>query len=434
MKRIMFLLILVVGVASLLIASGSQEVEDNGLVELVIPHYKAGQNVGGKFFLPQVERFNALYEGTYRIVIEELPQDGYQDKMKLLAQMNKLPALIEGVGDTVWFEEYMLANDRVQDLKPWLDAHPQVKELLLDDALSYNTRDGKVVSLPLALARPIGLFYNNTMIHPSRPIGEMTHEEFLDMLKDEKIAFMTSENAWTTNLFYTSLIAAEPGGVEMLQNGVENKIYDFTGPIWIDATTNLQYVLQNYASSNTLGAAYADAANSFMSRNSAVIPNGPWMVGDFAAGSEDKWSNGFSGDQVSGDVYPGNFAIANVRGYNWWIPNGLPEKELEAALAFLEFMMSPAELEAFMLVEGGVVPKLTPSEDFLVRQKENPILVDLATTINEETRLAPLFGDVVPGSIANMEFGKLLPKLIDGTFTPQQFCEELTRKAAETRL
>ncbi|MBN2859128.1 MAG: carbohydrate ABC transporter substrate-binding protein [Sphaerochaetaceae bacterium] len=434
MKNIMILMVMVLGVSFLLVAAGSQEVEDNGMVELVIPHYKAGQNVGGKFFLPQVDRFNALYDGTYRIVIEELPQDGYQDKIKLLAQMNKLPALIEGVGDTVWFEDYMLANDRVQDLKPWLDTKPHVKGLLLDDALEYNTRDGKIVSLPLALARPIGLFYNNTMINPSKPIGEMTHEEFLDMLGDQKIAFMTSENAWTTNLFYTSLIAAEPGGVEMLQNGVEEKIYDYTGPIWREATTNLQKVLQDYASGNTLGAAYADAANSFMSRRSAVIPNGPWMVGDFAPDSEDKWSNGFSGDQVSGDVYPGNFAIANVRGYNWWIPNGLPERELEAALAFLEFMMSPDELEAFMLVEGGVVPKLTLSEDFLTKQKKNPILVDLATTINKDTRLAPLFGDVVPGSIGNMEFGKLLPKLIDGTFTPQQFCEELTLKAAETRL
>ena len=434
MKKIMLLILMVLSASVVLFAAGSREVEDNGLVELVIPHYKAGQNVGGKFFLPQVERFNAAYEGKYRIVIEELPQDGYQDKMKLLAQMDNLPALIEGVADTVWFEDFMLANDKVQDLKPWLDANPQVRELLLDDALEFNTRDGKIVSLPLALARPIGLFYNHTMIKPSKPIGEMTHKEFMATLKNEKIAFMTSENAWTTNLFYTSLLAAQPGGVEMLQNGVEKKIYDFTSPIWIKATTDLQYFLQNYASSNTLGAAYADAANSFMSKKSAVIPNGPWMVGDFATGSEDKWSNGFTGDQVSGDVYPGNFAIANVRGYNWWIPNGLPKGELEAALAFLEFMMRPTELEAFMLVEGGVVPKLTPSTEFLLKQKENPILVDLATTINKDTRLAPLFGDVVPGSIGNIEFGKLLPKLIDGTFTPTQFCAELTKKAAETRL
>ncbi len=434
MKKILFLMLMTLIASALLVAGGSQEVGDDGLVELVIPHYKAGQNVGGKFFLPQVDRFNTLYEGKYRIVIEELPQDGYNDKMKLLAQMGNLPALIEGVADTVWFDEFMLANDRVQDLKPWLDANPQVRALLLDDAVDFNTRDGKIVSLPLALARPIGLFYNNTMIDPARPIGEMTHQEFLETLGDERIAFMTSENAWTTNLFYTSLIAAQPGGVELLQSGVENKIYDFTGPIWIEATADLQYVLQTHASGNTLGAAYADAANAFMSRRSAVIPNGPWMVGDFATGAEDKWSNGFTGDQVSGDVYPGNFAIANVRGYNWWIPKGLPEGELEAALAFLEFIMRPAELEAFMLVEGGVVPKLEPSQEFLTKQQENPILADLAATVNEDTRMAPLFGDVVPGSIANIEWGKLLPKLIDNTFTPQQFCAELTKKAAETRL
>jgi raffinose/stachyose/melibiose transport system substrate-binding protein len=31
--------------------------------------------------------------------------------------------------------------------------------------------------------------------------------------------------------------------------------------------------------------------------------------------------------------------------------------------------------------------------------------------------------------VANTEFGKLLPKLIDGSFTPEQFCQELSVKA-----
>ena len=40
----------------------------------------------------------------------------------------------------------------------------------------------------------------------------------------------------------------------------------------------------------------------------------------------------------------------------------------------------------------------------------------------------------MPSSIANTEFGNLLPLLIDGTYTPEQFCQQLTTLAEETRL
>ena len=66
----------------------------DGVVSVTIPHYKTGENVGAIFFLPQVERFNALYEGKYHIEIEELTQDMYADKIQQLGQQNKLPVLI----------------------------------------------------------------------------------------------------------------------------------------------------------------------------------------------------------------------------------------------------------------------------------------------------------------------------------------------------
>ena len=47
------------------------------VIDITIPHYKTGENVGAKFFLPQVERFNELYSGKYHITVEELTQDMY---------------------------------------------------------------------------------------------------------------------------------------------------------------------------------------------------------------------------------------------------------------------------------------------------------------------------------------------------------------------
>lgn len=38
---------------------------------------------------------------------------------------------------------------------------------------------------------------------------------------------------------------------------------------------------------------------------------------------------------------------------------------------------------------------------------------------------------VIPASVANTEFGKLLPSLADGTCTPEQFAQWMSDKAAE---
>ena len=37
------------------------------VVEVTIPSYKTGENVGAVFFEPQVERFNEKYAGQYKI-------------------------------------------------------------------------------------------------------------------------------------------------------------------------------------------------------------------------------------------------------------------------------------------------------------------------------------------------------------------------------
>jgi len=429
-KTLMFVIILAFLCAgTMLFAGGESENAASGEVVLTIPHYKAGQNVGGKFFLPQVERFNKKYAGTYKLVIEEIPQDSYQGKIKQLAQQNKLPALIEGA-DKKWFQDVVIENGLFFDMADWFNSHKAVKDRAIQDSLDYiTTADGKITSFPLMVARPIGLFYNSTMVNFDKPVNEMTVDGFQKAMGDQKLAFMTAENAWTTSLFFTSIVVEE-GGAEMIWAGVKSPVSDYTTGIWVRSFEKLQDFLQNNASANTLGAAYADAANSFMSKNAAVIANGPWMMGDFASGSEDKWSNGFTGDQVTAAMYPGNMAIFNPTGYFWWVPNNISEEEKEAAMAFLEFIKSPEELEAFMLVEGGTAPNLTASSGYRAKLEENRLLNEMDKAVNADTVFVPLVLDVMPPSVASEDFGRLLPKLIDGTYTPLQFGQELSRKAA----
>lgn len=409
-----------------------------GVTEITFPTFLAGENVGAKFFLPEVERFNKKYEGKYKINIEEVPQASYAEKIKQLAQQNKLPAIVHSPGsggiDVQWFKNIVLKNNMAYDLKSFIDSHPKTKANYVPESLDFCTVDGKVICKPISVLKPVGLYYNNTMYKSDKSIKDQTMDEFINGLGSNKIAFQTAENAWTTGLFLTALIGNESGGAELLQKAADDKLYDYTDSSIVKAVGILQKVLQKNASSNTVGAAYADAANAFMSKSASIIFNGSWMTGDFASNASDKWSNGFTGDQVNSSIYPGNIAIANPSIYGeFWISNSATDKEKELAEAFFEFRDSQEEIEALILAEGGSAPSITYSQDFLNKQKENRILSELSDSMDKNTKYVVSIFDVMPSSVADTEFGKLLPKLIDNTLTPEQFCQQLTEKAQEAK-
>ena len=434
MKRFLLIALAITVCAAGVFASGAQsQGSAGGVIEVTIPHYKSGQNVGGLFFLPQVERFNQKYAGKYKLTIEELVQDMYGTRMQQLSQVGQLPALVEG-GPYEWLREFIIPGNRFVDLRDIMDNNPNIKAYMIPENLEYNTVNGKLFSLSYPVVRPIGVYYNPKLYQPSRSFAQMTWDQVSAEIGDNKIAFMTSENAWTTVLTLTSLIAKEPGGAAWLAAGANDnpRHTDFNNPIMIGAVTKLQQLLQKHASANTLGAAYADAANSFMSMRAAIIANGSWMIGDFAPDASSKWSNGFNGADVRGDVLPGNVAIGGPGiGYGWWIPNTAKAPEQELAKAFITFMLTQDELERYMIMEGGSAPRMTLSQNFKNELQKNRLMGEYSSAVNADTILAYNLGDVIPNSVFEMEIGRLLPLLISGTYTPAQFCQELSIKAME---
>ncbi len=431
MKKVFTVVLFLLGTI-FFVGCQKSEQESKEIVELVIPSYKTGQNVGAKFFKPQVERFNEKYAGIYKITLESVPEASFKDRLKQLAQQGKLPVLVQG-GDFDWFKNVVIPNGLAYDLSSWLETTPQVKDILLEDGIKYCTEStGEIFSLPLFYIRPIGFFYNQTMYTPSGDISSMSMDQWLDDISNQKIALSTAENGWTTALFLTALIANEAGGVEFLQSGVNEKITDFNHPAFISAVEKLQTLLMNNASPNSIGGGYPVVANDFMSKQASIISNGSWMSTDFSDGNSKNWSNGFNGADVRASLYPGNIGIANAATYGeWWISADASAEEISAATAFLEFINSPEEIEAYLLSEGGTAPKVTYSETFKTEYWKTTVFGDLAEDTTEGTIFVPAILDVMPASVANIEFGKLLPSLADGSYSPKEFCEWLTQKAIE---
>ena len=187
--------------------------------------------------------------------------------------------------------------------------------------------------------------------------------------------------------------------------------------------------MQKNGWSGAVGAAYPDAATSFYSKKTAVLPDGTWIID--TVNDSTKWSNGFDGTKVIGDYYPGNVSIANPDVYDWMISANLPQNELDLALAFIAFINTPAEIEAWMLGEGGVAPNLTLSDSYKSALAAKPLLSEFSSKIDPNTKYVPGFSDVVAQSFFTGGFSNTLPDLYSGKSTPAQFASDLSKAAQQ---
>lgn len=221
-----------------------------------------------------------------------------------------------------------------------------------------------------------------------------------------------------------------PGGADVLKAGPITNIMDFTSDLWTQTFTIMQKSFQANGWSGAVGAAYPDAATSFYSKKTAVLPDGTWIIATI--NDPTKWSNGFDGSKVVGDYYPGDVAIANPDVYDWMIVANLPQNELDLALAFIAFINTPAEIEAWMLAEGGVAPNLTLSDSYKTALAKNTLLSDFNNKIDANTKYVPGMSDAIAASLFTGDFSNLLPNLYSGKSTPAQFGSDLSKAAQQS--
>lgn len=399
---------------------------------LTIPTYWTGENVGAVYFEPAVERFNEKYQGQYEVVIEEVVEASYIEKMTQLAQTGKLPALLTSP-TTEFINTIVIPNDMYVPMNDFLAEHPEIEALCIDSSVEYCTQEnGDIVSVPVVSLAAMGSFYNTDLYNPDKNIVDMSVDEFAESLGDNKCAFQTVDNAWTSMLLLSALIANEEGGAEWLIENDGGKVTDFTADYVVNAVTKLQDIWTSNAASNSIGAAYADAANAFMSNEAGVIFNGAWMNSEFGETGMENWSNDFDGAKVKADYFPGNVALCNTKSYGRYVlTNNGTEDEKEVAEAFLAFIYSQDELETFALTEGVQIPNMEYSEEFLNGLNSDPLIKAQTELITEDTVIVPTIASIMYDSIANQVFATELVQLVNGTITPEQFCQNLTDKSVE---
>lgn len=406
---------------------GDGETGDGEVISIELPSYRCGTDEPSKFFLGQIDRFNEKYAGKYEVVgVYSGGGDDHNEKIKQLGMQGSLPPVFQ-FSDFTYAEKNFFKDDVLYDMSEWLEETPELKNVFVPSGWEKVTQpDGSIYALPLAIIRPEGLYYNTQGFTPSKKLSEMTWEELGSELKAQNALYgvQTAEQGWTMNLTISAMMANIPGGLEIMNEGLKERITDFNNDTWKQAFTQLKALYDAAGWTDGLGKTYPDVENAFLNNVVSMLPNGQWVITGLSI-EDTNWGEGYDGTKVCADIFPGNVAIANPGTYDWYLSAQCSEEEREVGKAFLEFINTQEELEAMALSEGGSIPQLEPTEDFLEKVAENKVLSDFANAVNEDTIYVPHIHEVTTTAVMDA-FGANLPAFLMGDMSVDELCQALT--------
>lgn len=399
-------------------------------VVLEYPTFQVGVNTAAPVIAQLVEEFNAANAGKIRIAVEEIPGDSnYIEKIKILLSSGDLPPVIYGAGYNLL--DLALANDSLADLTPFVEADPEWKAMYNSKALEVNSRDGKLYGSS-GEGNTIGYFYNKEHFAKAGiETSPKTWEEFFEVLDKllaagiTPLSMDTADSAWVTSLWMGSMIATngEAGKAFMAQMMPD----DYNTPEVIKAFENIQLMFQKYTTLDAVGGKYENAANAFLSGQTAIIANGPWMIGDFS--DTTKAPEGFA-QKVGVAIYPEGFAYDEpIQGY---LVTKQADPEIEKAAVEMVKFFTSAHAQTIALEKQGMLPASTQVEITQAAKDNFPLLAEFVTALEGAViRTATTQATMYPNLLDVLSAE--LPNLASGAMTPAQFAEALTTAAAKNK-
>lgn len=391
-----------------------------------------GDSPSDKWVSDAIDCFNQKYAGKLELDIEFVPgQHDYIEKLKTEYAAGSLPPIVTLKRDPT-LAQLWIDNDELVDLKPFFDASPDWQAISLQDSIELNTIDGKLVAAPDTFVTPIGMFYN-TELFAKAGITQFpgSWEAFFDAMEQLKAAGITplsihtDDTGWSTILLYEALIARTTEGREFLEIKFPD---DFNRPFIVEATEDMARLFE-YTTPDAVGGVYAMAANNFLNEQTAIMPNGPWMIGDFRDPS--KSAPGF-GDKIDVALYPGNVAVADTGRQlgEYAVTKGYPPEVIEGAVEFIKWMNSPEVVRQRVIRLGSTAPNLQLSPEDLAQLDPLAAKLTQLVQVNQAPVLANYQGQWNT-IIQNETIVQGLPQLALGNMTAEEFVQSLTDAAQE---
>jgi raffinose/stachyose/melibiose transport system substrate-binding protein len=204
---------------------------------------------------------------------------------------------------------------------------------------------------------------------------------------------------------------------------------DYSTPEMIDGLAKIQLMLQKYTTKDAVGAKYADAVNNFYNGTTAMVANGPWMIGDLT--NPEKVPADFI-NKVGYSAFPGQDGTGIVTTFREGLMVLSKDKEHADAAVKVVKCFSGLDAQKANLEMLGIAPlssKVEISEQF---KKDNPLVAELFTAAAGAKWIYKIF-DMIDYSNVTPVYGQDYALLAYGQMTPEEMAADLTKAAEKNK-
>lgn len=379
-----------------------------------------------------VDKFNEEFSGRYRIEVEWLygsPAD-YRNKIKMLNSSSSLPAIVTDVGVEPLFYQLLKDNNRIINIKPYIDEDDVWKSRLITTTIDKFTEDnGEIYLIPLDNITLSGIYWNRESFakagitsFPSTWNGFWETCEKLKAFGITPLSLHTTGTSWSSMLIASSYLGTSKDGIDFIEKKLPN---DYNNKAFHDML-EVYIKLYSYTTSDAIGGGYALASNHFFKEETAMIANGPWMMS--ALTDAEYCSEGFE-KKVGFASFPENVSISSPESSAWVVSTDHEKSIQNGAVEFIKFHSRPENVIAGFKEMGGFSPNIKLS----VEEYES-----LIPPMQDYSRLFENMGTIIPSyqtqwnsTIQNEVFTNDLPDLIKGNITIDDFIEIVNKNTIQ---
>ena len=301
---------------------------------------------------------------------------------------------------------YMMIQDgRIEELSEYIYGDEEWMEMIEPSVLdSCREEDGSIYLSPISTAAfsCSGMYWNEELFAQAgiERFPE-TWEEFWDCCEQLKncgitpLALHTEGTGWAPMLIATAETASTEEGAAFMQEFYPETYQNESG---IHIAQTLQRLF-SYTTENALYSDFDVSYENFFAGETAMIPNGYWMMDQIP----EEWQ-----DKVRFSAFPENKMISSPETFGWAIVSGYSEEVKEGAAVLLKLrtqMNMEQRQELFSKDSSEMIPA---ERDYIEAYKKNPQLVP-----NYQVKWNSILQEET--------LGEILPALAQGKMTPEEF-------------
>ncbi|MFF3442622.1 extracellular solute-binding protein [Streptosporangium sp. NPDC002721] len=377
-----------------------------------------------------VERFNKANPST-QIEFTAMQNDAYKTKIKTAIGAGQAPTIIWGWGGGT-LRTYVQAG-QVEDLTPWFEQNPAIKDRLFASSFGAATIDGKIYAMPAENMQPIVLFYNKKVFDQ---VGVKPPESWGDIMalvpkfNAAGIApfSLGGQSRWT-NMMWLEFLFDRIGGPEVFQAVFDAKKDAWSHPAAIDALTKIQELVKAdgfiKGFSSITADSNADQALLYTGK-AAMMLHGGWTYGSMSTDGGDFVSGGHLGYMnfppvEGGKGDPGN-TVGNPGQYLSISSKATPEQKEIAKKFFATAVLNEDDVKEWAGI--GAVPIVNGAESAFAGAKDEDFLKFVYGIASNAKSFAQSWDQALSPTAAEVLLDNI-SKLFQLSITPEQFVSNM---------